>query len=70
MDASAAFLAERGERLIHHPEGAADDLQRALYLLDVIPEHRFEAGGVQIMQVSAPRGRKNDVQERRTDDTG
>lgn len=38
------FLLDRGERLIHHHHGDADDPHRSFYLLDVIPEHRFCMG--------------------------
>lgn len=41
---SYEFLRDRGERLIHHHHGVADDPQRSFYLLDVIPEHRFCVG--------------------------
>lgn len=44
-DAAKVFLSQRGQRMLGDDHGAATDPRRSFYLLDVIPEHRFVAGG-------------------------
>ena len=41
IDTARDFLVEAGQRLIQDHEGDRNDRRRSLYLLDVLPEHRF-----------------------------
>lgn len=41
IEAALTFLDERGERLIEHHHGNAGSVERAFYLLDIIPEARL-----------------------------
>ena len=44
IDAARAFLKARDQRMIGDHEGDRKNLRRTLYLLDLLPDHRFAAG--------------------------